>query len=578
VERTDRTVVQSVQESRTTQGAFVVIDMVVEHDRLQGLVKREQHCQTITSNQVEHQKVHAHGAEHVGLDITGGAILGLGGVGLLVATPQFSGERGIDEMGEEVASSRDVAISSAVLLLLGGAWAMGNGLMVHARTGDRHQGQPWTTIEEQSRTAFEPCGLSAPVAGVVEISRNGRSLDRMSFPEGGFDVDLRAHSRLCKDITMLGEPLRLVYHAGDETGGSVELAEHDLDACILASEIDQRLASTREVFDNISNPVEVAQVAVSLSEITHLLHALPTTDPDHRRLTDRHGALSTETALATESLFEEILLAYEERQAQAGPYAALPHALGSLAIARFMEGAEPSTWARIYEDYVDKARKDPALELGALEELLNADPATKGCLAALEKHPTGDISPPPCPDWLDRELAQNTFRPLSSALTAYISDHTSRLEAGTKRLERKVTEADFAALGASYEETDEILYLCASDLWMSALVDVCESLSKSRDEAVRVARKSHAALEKKAIARTAESWRRQFPLCRKVAAGADAFRNVTHCDASCRQIRGRIIADHEKLLEFSVPDAAWDTQTHAQVHSECRAAGCPRCP
>jgi hypothetical protein len=578
VERTDRTVLQTVEERRAKEGEFVLVDMVVEQDRIKGVVKREQFCETVTLRQIEHQRVEAYSARNVGLDIGGGAMLGLGGVGLMVTSPGFSDEPRMNEAGEELATNREVAMSAGILLLAAGAWAMVHGVRVQAKTGDRVQGRPWTTFEETSRTGFEPCGLSGPVPGVVEMSHRGRTVGRMSFPGGDVDIDLRGHTRLCRDKSLLGAPVRLVYHAEDKGGGSVSLGEHDLDACIIASDIDQGLAKTREALDRVSAPFDLAEVAVHFGDITRQLQALPATDRDYASLFERHRVLKSEIALATEGLLQEVLGTYRDTLAEAGPHGALPYAAASLALSRIVDGQQAATWARVYSDYVDKARRKPADNLAALEALLNIDEITRDCLVAVHTNPTGEFTSLHCPFWLGSDLVRDSFKPLTTALGGYVTEHRSRLDAATKRLERQASEANFAALGESFEESEGALEVCGSELWSGELGDVCQSLESSREDAIRVARESRGELEKRAIRRTAESWRQQFPLCRKVADGADAFRNVTHCDASCRQIRERIIADHTKLRDFSVADATWDAETLSRVRSECQAARCPRCP
>lgn len=572
-ERIDQIIIQSFKDERSIPGNFVVHGLTIQNERIRASIQREELCYTVSFNEIEHQKVRTFEAENVALDIAGGLILGAGAGVLFGLAPTMSDEIRLNADGEEMASYQQLAVGSGIVLALSSLWALGNGVLVYSKTGDRTYDTPWTTLEEQSQSAHRTCGTTDVSAGIVQIFAGERVLGQSKFSDGRLDLDLRSGSRACLDASILGQTVKISVQPDNSTE-SVVVTELNLDDCIHAIAARQRLDLAQKQLETFSTPIEFARVAIHLNEANALLEKLPTEDPDRARLTTRHAELHASTASTSGKLLDDSLLAFRQTLTHASAQSAVESARASLELSYFVEGARLATWERVYGDFVKASQSNLFDSHAALEKLLEQDESTRSCLVASLS--TEAVTS--CPAELDRELVGQTFAPIQTRMISSLDQQTNRLNSAARQLEKKITEANFDALAHQFDLSEQTLELCNPGLWAETLQSSCAQLNQSRDQAVRIARASQTALEQIRIKNTAKAWRGQFAQCRKVAQASQAFRAVQRCDASCQKIRARVIDDYNQLRNFSVEDATWDTETLTKVRSECREAGCPSCP
>lgn len=573
-ERIDQTVTHSFQESRTEPGSLIIQNLTVDSDRIRALLRQEQRCYTIDLNEVSHQKVREYEAENVGLDIAAGLIFGAGAGALFAASPSFSDERKLNDKGEEIASNQEMAVVGGVTLALSSLWAFGNGIYVYSQTGDRPYEQSWITIEETSRSQQTTCGLVHASPGLLEVSVDNQVLARIDTPNSTINTDLRALPGLCAHSRLLGKTARISFAVTD-TKDTVVITEHDLTTCVQVHEAQRKLATAQKQLADFSTPIQFARIAISLREVNAILNQLPADDRDRPRLTEQYTTLETSMAQASRQLLDNSLLEYRQTMTHADASAAVPAAQASLELSRLVEGAQIPTWQRIYSDYVRLAQSSPLTTLPALEKLLDQDNATQTCLVETL---TNDGTTKVCSHWLDIELVRETFSPLQTSLPKFITLHATNLKSATHQLEKTLNESTYEQLSHHFDRSEEALALCKPGPWADTLQASCALLEQNREHAIRTARASQTALEQIRIKSTAKAWRGQFAQCRKVSSAAEAFGKLRSCDASCQKIRAQVINDYQKLRNFSVEDAAWDTETRTQVRKECNAAGCPSCP
>ncbi len=575
-ERTDTSVIRSFNESIKEPGDFIVKSSTFEADHLRANIQRQELCHTVNFNEVEYQKVHTYEAKNIGLDIIGGLISAAGAGALFGLAPTMSDERKLNAKGEEIASNQEAAVAGGVLLGLTSLLALGSGAYVYSQTGDHNHEKSWAAVEKKSTSSRVICGTNdVSHDGTIEISIANRRLAGSRITTGNIDIDLRTTPGICNDESRIGQAAQIVYQPLGSTQ-SLPLAEHKLDNCIRSHAIQQRLESAQNQLKIFTSPIEFSRVAISLREASELLEMLPADDPDHQRLTQRHAALRSSMTQTSHQLLDDSLLEFSQSFKHADPTSAVPAARASLELSRFVDNAQTTTWKRIYGDYVQAVLTKPATSMSALKQLLEQDDPTQNCLnAALNPEDSTNT----CSHWLDIELVKQTFAPIPKSLSASITQNTSNLNSAAKQLEKKINTTNYEKLSQEYDRSEQTTTsLCNQNPWTDALSAPCTELENSRNNAVRIARASETAMEQVRIKNTASAWRGQFAQCRKVQEADKALQKVRHCDANCQKIRSRIVEDYTALRNFSVEDATWDTATLTKVRTECRTAGCPRCP
>jgi hypothetical protein len=104
-------------------------------DRLAVRVQRVRLCRPAVVEGVVHQKVEDRTTQYDVLSMLGGLVVAGAGAGLLANVDDFSDTPGVDENGEENASSKDMAEVWGWVGVVGGAlWAL-HGVSVAARAG-----------------------------------------------------------------------------------------------------------------------------------------------------------------------------------------------------------------------------------------------------------------------------------------------------------------------------------------------------------------------------------------------------------------------------------------------------------
>jgi hypothetical protein len=565
--RTERRVVSTRPSEQHPRGPLEVTGARVTADRLSARVQRVRLCRPAVVEGVVYQKVEDRTTQYDVLSMIGGLVLAGAGAGLLANTDDFSDEPGIDEKGEETASSRDMAQVWGWIGIVGGVLWAGHGLTVAASAGTHDLPQARKDEEERATGGSARCGFETVVAGEVRV-RDGE-VDLASAPAGnkldGFDLRA-AFASTCSKALATERPLRIVYTVGAED--PVAVGPWDASGCHHAALAGERLAEARRALEAAGPPSRrLAQAADGLAQARDHIKALTAEDRDLGALQSTHERMAVAVAEQSGTALDGTLVEFE-RSLPAGDAAASARlAREALALAAFLPAREATVWARLYGALVSSALP-VTIAAPALDRIWNdADPVTGDCA-------TEALS---CPVQRDQAAVHARLAPLATRLRTDLDARRAGLEKALKALVSRTTEPGARALAGALAAAEVGRSLC-SRTWDEGLANSCVALERARTEGTATLDERAPVLEDLATARTAKAWRATFPRCRQLAGFVDEYRSLSRCDGACKRTLALAQAELDRLATFKVEDGRMNREVGAAVRAECQAARCPRCP
>lgn len=567
--RTDRTVLKSEPTVVESDGPTVARDVRWHGDRLAASLQRDRVCQEMVRDLVSYQEVHERKTRGVALDVVGGVVLALGGGALVAVSPGLSGEADTDpNTGEKKLSPRGAAMGGGVLLAIAGLALVGNGAVVAMKGYEAPKGAPRRVEEDREHGRKTACGRGDPPPGELWFEYAGAVVHRTPLNSSRVEVDLRRDAGdVCAQERWLGTPLRVAF-APAGGGERSELATHEADACVRATLARRLLAESEEGLGRVTGSDDIHRIVPAVVRAAALVAALPRGDPDEADLTKRVSQVRLGTEAAAARVLDDSLRRYAQVLREEDLDRAVPAALETLNLSRLATARRAQVFPFVYGALARAAANLGPAALGPVWRLLETDETARKCVADAQK----------CPVWLARADIVTALRPLGDRLRTEALEAFASLARARAGLQRKVTDSSAETAAGALHLASRVKAWCATPQWDDSVDVACQELSRLVATTQSFMEKHREALRKVRVARTAAAWRRNFPVCRKVAAAMEQFRAVTSCDEACQRIRERIEADWARLRDFTVEDGELDETARRALKAQCTEAQCPTCP
>jgi hypothetical protein len=565
--RTERRVVSTRPTEQHPRGPLEVSGAQIVADRLAVRVQRVRLCRPAVVEGVVHQKVEDRTTQYDVLSMLGGLVVAGAGAGLLANVDDFSDTPGVDENGEETASSKDMAEVWGWVGVVGGAlWAL-HGMSVAARAGAHDLPDSRKDEEERPTGGSTRCGFENVVSG--ELRLQDGEVDLASVPVGNTleAFDLRAaFAATCRDALANERPLQLGYAVGAEP--PVAIGIWDAAGCHHAALAGARLTEARRALD-AAGPASrrLTKAADALASARDHVAALTADDRDRGTLQVTLDRMAAAVAEQSGAALDGALAEFERSLPAGDAVASARSARDVWALTAFLPAREAAVWTRLYGALVSSALP-VAVAAPALDRIWSdADPVTGDCA-------TEALS---CSVQRDQAAVHAQLAPLATRLRADLDARRTAVEKALRALTARTSEASARALAGAITAAEGGRPLCART-WDEGLANSCDALERARTAATAALDERASVLDGLATARTAKAWRGLFPRCRQLAGFVDEFRSIGHCDAACKRTLALAQAELDRLATFKVEDGRMTDEVGVAVRSECQAARCPRCP